>query len=183
VEEDTRGVCRAHDHSLALCGACASCSHCVLLSHHRHPRTTDERRRDKTLFNVGGAVAAFVYEGGCRWPAPPVAGIHHYSRCRTAAHALHLTRMRSELSSRATQHAHRNADTAPLVRNEACRSTLAIVMIASRCFAPPLLTHAAATAMHALLSARTRASMERSDARLYLDMIEACGGAPYRTHR
>jgi hypothetical protein len=120
VEEDTRGVCRAHDHSLALCGACASCSHCVLLSHHRHPRTTDERRRDKTLFNVGGAVAAFVYEGGCRWPAPPVAGIHHYSRCRTAAHALHLTRMRSELSSRATQHAHRNADTAPPVRNEAC---------------------------------------------------------------
>ena len=82
---------------------------------------THNDRRDKTLFNVGGAVAAFVYEGGYRWPAPPVAGIHHYSRCRMAAHALHLTRMRSELSSRATQHPRCNADTAPLVRNEACK--------------------------------------------------------------
>jgi hypothetical protein len=40
VEEGARGVCRAHGHSLALCGACASCSRCALLSHHRHPRTT-----------------------------------------------------------------------------------------------------------------------------------------------
>ena len=48
VEEGARGVCRAHGHSLALCGACASCSRCALLSHHRHPRTTDETRLSST---------------------------------------------------------------------------------------------------------------------------------------